>query len=84
MGAAAEIDDRLKARLFRILLAALAMGGVLLVAQMALRNALDGGGERYLALLGLVLLGMVSYAAIGRSIGALALDEIRASLRRQR
>jgi putative peptidoglycan lipid II flippase len=84
MGDAAAIDDRLKARLGRILVAALTMGAILLAAQMALQGALDGGRERYLALLGLVLLGMASYFAIGRAIGALDPSEIRASLRRQR
>ena len=84
MGEAAAIDDRLKARLLRILVAALAMGALLLVAQMALQGAFDGGRVRYLALVALVLFGMVSYALIGRAVGALDPAEIRASLRRQR
>ncbi|MGI1663903.1 murein biosynthesis integral membrane protein MurJ [Palleronia sp. KMU-117] len=84
MGAAAELDDRLKRRVMRILGAALLMGAIIYGAQLLLQPVLYGGRERYLGLLALVLIGAVSYFAIGRLIGALSLAEIRTAIRRQR
>jgi putative peptidoglycan lipid II flippase len=84
MGAAAELDDRLKRRVMRILGAALLMGAIIYGAQLLLQPVLYGGRERYLGLLALVSIGAVSYFGIGRMIGALSLAEIRAAVRRQR
>ena len=84
MGAASELDDRLRERLGRIVLAALAMGAVVWGAAWVLDPWLYAGPERYAALVGLIALGLVSYAAIGRILGAFSAAEIRGALRRQR
>ena len=84
MGAAAEIDARLRRRMGRIVLAALAMGVVIWAAAQAMQDWLFGGAERYAALAALVLLGVVSYALFARLMGALSFAEVRGALRRQR
>ncbi len=82
MGAAAAFDARFQSRLWRIVIAALAMGAVLWLMARAMEPFFAGGAERYLALLGLVLIGMVSYFGIGHLIGAFRLSEFRRALRR--
>ena len=82
MGTAAQFDARFWHRLTRIIGAALAMGAVLFAAQWVLGGWLAVAGLRYLALLILVMIGIVSYFAIGQVIGAFRLGEFRAALRR--
>jgi len=82
MGTAAQFDDRFWHRLTRIVGASLAMGVVLFAAQWVLGGWLAVAGLRYLALLALVVIGIVSYFAIGQVIGAFRLGEFRAALRR--
>jgi len=82
MGTAAQFDARFWHRLTRIIGAALAMGAVLFAAQWVLGGWLAVAGLRYLALLILVMIGIVSYFAIGHVIGAFRLGEFRAALRR--
>ena len=82
MGDAAAFDDRFKDRLWRICVAALAMGGVLWVVANVMDPLFAAGAVRYLALLALVVIGMVSYFGIGHLIGAFRLAEFRQSLRR--
>jgi putative peptidoglycan lipid II flippase len=84
MGEAATLDARLTRRTLRIGAAALLMGAVIYGGQLLLADLLFGGRERYLALLALIGLGIVSYFGTGRLIGALSLGEIRAAVRRQR
>ena len=84
MGEAAQIDARLTRRVLRIVGAAFLMGAIIYAGQLLMEDQLFGGRERYLALLALVGLGIVSYFGIGRLIGALSLAEIRAAVRRQR
>jgi putative peptidoglycan lipid II flippase len=82
MGEAAAADDRLKRALPRLVAASLLMCAVLLAGERLLRPALAADGLRYLALAGLVGLGMASYALAVVATGALRAADIRAALRR--
>ncbi|NAZ36620.1 murein biosynthesis integral membrane protein MurJ [Rubellimicrobium sp. CFH 75288] len=83
MGEAARADDRLRARLPRILLASLLMGAVLWVVAGMLEGALTGGGPtRWGALAALVALGLGVYGAAGWALGAFRPADLRAALRR--
>ncbi len=82
MGAAAEPDARLRARLWRIVAAALLMGLCLWLAALVLGPALGMDRIRYLALLALVLVGAVSYFGFGTLLGAFRLADFRSALRR--
>lgn len=83
MGAAAQPDARLLRRLPRIAVSAALMGVVLLGVNWALTEALHTGGLRYLALLGLVASGIVSYFAAAHLTGALRLTELKSAMRRR-
>ena len=82
MGTAATLDARVRERAPRILLASLAMGVVLLIAQWVLSDALQLGGWRYAALAALIAIGIVSYAIAAQILGAFTLSELRSQLRR--
>ncbi|ABV94567.1 putative virulence factor [Dinoroseobacter shibae DFL 12 = DSM 16493] len=82
LGEAAAFDARFKARIGRIVLAALAMGAVLLGAQELLSEALRTPTLRYGALAALVALGIVSYGAAGHLLGAFRMAEVKRALRR--
>ncbi len=82
MGSAATLDDRFKARIWRIIASAFGMGAVLWGMQMLLNPYFSSGSLRYLALLALIVSGIVSYFAIGQIIGAFKLQEFRRALRR--
>ena len=84
MGEAARFDDRLRARLPRILAAALVMGAVLWGATLVLGPMLGLAGWRYLGLALLVVTGMLAYAVTGILIGAFHISDFRSLLRRQR
>jgi putative peptidoglycan lipid II flippase len=84
MGQEARLDDQMRRRLWRIVLAAIVMGGVLHGLHLALAPWLSEGGVRYLALLALIVGGSVAYFAFGQAIGAFQLSELRNSLRRSR
>lgn len=81
MGPQARLDSRMRARLWRIALAAALMGGALWGGAAALAPALDGPG-RVLALALLVLGGGAVYAGCGLALGAFRLDDLRRALRR--
>lgn len=83
MGTEAQWDDRLKSRLPRIIAAAALMGAVLWVAAGAMAPLLASPGWRYLALAGLVMIGVVSYFGGGAALGAFRLSDFK-GLRRQR
>ncbi len=83
MGAAAQVDARLLARLPRIALSAVLMGAVLLATEWALGEALYTAGVRYWALLALVMSGIVSYFAAAHVTGALRLSELKSAMRRR-
>jgi len=81
MGAAVQIDARLKSRAPRILLASLMMGVVIWGANRALDPLLFAAGWRYLGLLLLVLSGAVSYFGAGTLVGAFRLSDFKSALR---
>ncbi|MEO0903838.1 MAG: lipid II flippase MurJ, partial [Pseudomonadota bacterium] len=82
MGDAGKFDNRFKRRLLRIVLASVAMGLILFATATAMEPLFDAGVTRYLALLGLVVIGIISYFGIGHLIGAFKLSEFRRNLRR--
>ncbi|GAA0308458.1 murein biosynthesis integral membrane protein MurJ [Rhodovulum strictum] len=83
-GAAATLDSRFRARIWRILAASALMGVVLWAAASALAPWLEAGRIRYAALAGLVGIGMVAYFGAGHLLGAFRLSEFRRALSRQR
>lgn len=84
MGPEAQFDDRFRARAWRIVLAALGMGGVLFVAMMALAPMLGTDGLRYPALALLILAGVLAYFGAGTLLGAFRLSDFKSALRRNR
>ncbi len=82
MGDAAKFDARFKSRLGRIILAALGMGAILLIASAVMQPFFGIATLRYLALLALVAIGIVSYFGLGHLIGAFRLSEFKRNLRR--
>jgi putative peptidoglycan lipid II flippase len=84
MGEAAQIDARLRTVLPRMVLAALGMGLVLWLGALWLATLLAMPGWRYLALGGLILLGMVAYFGFGAMLGAFRRADFTAALRRAR
>jgi putative peptidoglycan lipid II flippase len=74
----------MKTRMWRIILASVAMGAALYGLNLVLAEWLVVSGKRYLALLALILGGTVVYFAVGQVIGAFSLGELRAALRRSR
>jgi putative peptidoglycan lipid II flippase len=82
MGEAAKFDARFKKRVVRIGLAALGMGLILLITATTMKPFFGIPTVRYLALLALVIVGIVSYFGIGHLIGAFKLSEFRRNLRR--
>lgn len=84
MGIAVQFDDRFRDRAGRIVLASVAMGVVLGLAAWAMGPLLSREGVRFLALMALVALGMVTYFGLGTLIGAFRLSDFRSALKRQR
>ena len=82
MGAAAKLDDRFAHRAPRIVLASVLMGACLMAASGLLAPWFAPGPLRYLALVILVGIGMVSYFGLGHLIGAFRLADFRRALRR--
>jgi putative peptidoglycan lipid II flippase len=82
MGDMARFDARFKRRLWRIVGASILMGIVLWGVNLLLGPLITAPGWRYLALLILVGSGMISYFLAGQALGAFALHEFRAALRR--
>jgi putative peptidoglycan lipid II flippase len=83
LGEVAQVDDRLRRRLPRILAAAAAMGGILWVYAMQAQPWLAASGTRIPALAAMVLLGAVSYFGIGQAIGAFRLADFRGAVARR-
>jgi putative peptidoglycan lipid II flippase len=78
-------DDRLRARLPRIIIASLAMGALLLAALWVVRPFFEGGyalSLRALILVSLVALGALSYFALAHVLGAMRLGELRSMMTR--
>ncbi len=82
MGQAAQIDERFRHRIGRIVAAAIGMGVILWGISALLSPYFALPGLRYAALGLLVAIGIVSYFAIGQMIGAFKLGEFRRALRR--
>ena len=82
MDGASKFDARFKQRLPRIVLASAGMGLILWVTAAVLSPFFGVATLRYLALLVLVLIGIVSYFGIGHLIGAFKLAEFKRNLRR--
>ncbi|PRY79417.1 putative peptidoglycan lipid II flippase [Yoonia maritima] len=82
MDGASKFDARFRQRLPRIVLASAGMGLILWVAAAVLSPFFGVATLRYLALLVLVLIGIVSYFGIGHLIGAFKLAEFKRNLRR--
>lgn len=82
MGDAARYDARFKTRIWLIFAASTTMGGVLWVAAGLMAPLLAMGSIRYLALSGLIGLGVVSYFGMGQLLGAFRLQDFRRATRR--
>ncbi len=82
MGEAVRLDDRLRARLPRIIIAAAVMGGFLAGAEAVLSDALASGGQRYWALLALCLSGFAVYGMAALAVGAIRPSDLRAGFSR--
>lgn len=84
LGEAAEPDARLTRRIWRIAVASAVMGVVLWLYAAVFADALRTDGLRYLALLGLVGLGIVTYFGSAQLLGGFRLSELRGAMRRKR
>lgn len=84
MGPEARFDARFCSRLWRILAACAVMALILWAASVLMAPALASEGLRYLALAGLVGLGMVSYFGAGFALRAFRIAEFKAAMRRGR
>ncbi len=84
MGAEAAFDSRLKARLWRIFVAAAVMGAVLWAANLMLLPMLAAPGLRVLGLSILIGAGVIAYFSSGTLIGAFSIAELKSSLRRRK
>ncbi|HKL68207.1 murein biosynthesis integral membrane protein MurJ [Salibaculum sp.] len=82
MGDAALLDARFKRRLWRIVLAALLMGGLLWGAVLLVGPWLGVPTLRYAALALIVGIGIAGYFGIGHLVGAFRLGEFKAAMRR--
>ena len=82
MGESVRLDEGLRMRLWRIVLASAVMGGVLWGAQIVLGPFLGMPGWRALALAALVATGSLAYFATGFAIGAFRRADFRSALRR--
>ncbi|MFQ1699536.1 murein biosynthesis integral membrane protein MurJ [Loktanella agnita] len=82
MGGAAQFDDRFRRRIWRIILAALGMGVILVMTSTIMTPFFGIARLRYVALALLVLIGIVAYFGLGQILGAFKLDEFRRAMRR--
>jgi len=82
MGDAARFDARFKSRLWRIILASLLMGALLLGLVLLVGPWLGIATIRYGALAFVVVVGMAGYYLFGRMLGAFKMSEFKAAMRR--
>lgn len=82
-GDAAKFDARFHKRIWRILIASVAMGVVLWIANASMLNFLGMAWWRGIALLVLILIAGVTYFGFGQMIGAFNLSEFKAAMRRK-
>jgi putative peptidoglycan lipid II flippase len=83
MGDVARFDAQLRKRLWRITVASVVMGGVLMVAHIALASALGMAGVRYIALIALISIGIAAYFVTGHLIGAFQMSEFKKAVKRR-
>ncbi|MEL6412194.1 MAG: murein biosynthesis integral membrane protein MurJ [Pseudomonadota bacterium] len=83
-GDEAKLDQRCRGRIWRIVVASLIMGAVVLGLSVLMTPFFGIAGWRWLALLVLIGLGAVSYFIAGRLLGAFQMAELKAALRRGR
>jgi putative peptidoglycan lipid II flippase len=83
MGDVARFDAQLRKRFWRISAAAVVMGGVLMVTNVALASALGMAGVRYIALIGLISVGFITYCASGHLMGAFQISEFKKAVKRR-
>ncbi|MEP5732105.1 MAG: murein biosynthesis integral membrane protein MurJ [Sulfitobacter sp.] len=83
-GEAARFDVRFRSRVWRIILAAVVMGGALALADAALFELLRTPWWRGLGLLVLISIGTASFFGAAQLLGAFKLSEFKASFRRNR
>ena len=81
-GDTASFDTRFRSRIWRIVIAALIMGAALFVIAYFLDPLLNMPGWRYLALAGLVIVGIAIFFGVGQLIGATKLSEFRQAAKR--
>lgn len=84
MGDATRFDDRFRSRLPRQILASLLMGAVLCGSATVLDPWLHTPTIRYLALAGLIGIGLISFAGAAQLTGALTLAELKSAVRGRR
>lgn len=84
MGDVARFDKQLKRRIWRICLASAGMGVILWSASASLSTFLGMAGWRYLALVILVGIGIVSYFVLAHVLGAIRMSELKGAMRRGR
>lgn len=82
MALEATLDARFRARAPRIVLASSVMGAALWSVALWIGPGFEEPGLRYLALTGLVALGIVVYAGAGQALGAFRISELRTAFRR--
>ncbi|MEM8728817.1 MAG: murein biosynthesis integral membrane protein MurJ [Pseudomonadota bacterium] len=82
MGEIARLDDRFHGRIWRIVAASVGMGAICWALATLAAPALTADGWRYLALAGLVGIGVASYFAMAHMIGALSLSDLKRVFRR--
>jgi putative peptidoglycan lipid II flippase len=81
-GDVARFDSQFRDRIWRVCLASVVMGAILWVTTLVLGPYLSIPGIRFVALAGLVSIGMLSYAVAGQMLGAFSLREMRRVFRR--
>ena len=82
LGPAAAINNRLKSKAPRLLIASLIMGAALIAAAHLLAPWLEGSALRYAALTLLVSIGMATYAVAAFLTGAMRPSDLKAMLKR--
>jgi putative peptidoglycan lipid II flippase len=82
MGDVARFDTHLRKRIWRIVAASAVMGGCLWAGNIALSPALGMPGIRYVALIILITIGIVTYFVSGNLLGAFKISEFKKAIRR--
>ena len=82
MGEVARFDRRFWKRLPRLILSSVIMGGVLYSAHITLAFALGTPGVRYIALIVLVLMGVISFFGAAHLTKGLRINELKGAMRR--